>query len=62
MERHSSVIDRVDEQGQFLIINGDMGVWPYFYGMEDGEEHLEVEFFSQRHGAWKRMYMRRSMG
>ena len=62
MERHSSVIDRVDEQGQVLIINGDLGVWPYFYGMEDGEEHLEVEFFSQQHGTWKRMHMRRSTG
>jgi hypothetical protein len=60
MERQSSLIERIDDKNQNLIINGGVGIWPFFYGKEDGAEHLEIEFFSQQHGVWKRMHMQRS--
>jgi hypothetical protein len=60
MERQSSIISRVDEEKHFLITKDGRGGWPYFYGREDGEEHLELEFFSELKGAWQRLYLRRA--
>ena len=59
MERQSSIISRVDEEKHFLVTKDGRGGWPYFYGKEDGEEHLELEFFSELKGAWQRMHLRR---
>ena len=62
MERQSAIIDRIDEEKHFLITHEGRGVWPYYYGVQDGEEHLEIEFFSERRGAWQRMHLRRAGG
>lgn len=59
MVRHSASIEQVDEEGQLLILTGGMGAWPYFHGLEEGEEHLEIEFFIQQHKEWRRMHLRR---
>jgi hypothetical protein len=61
MERHSAMIDRIDESGQLLIINGGVGAWPYFYGIQDGQEHLEIEFYSRAEEAWHRLHLKRSV-
>lgn len=59
MLRQNARIQRVDEQRKLLIINGGVGAWPYFYGIQDGEEHLEVEFFIQQNQEWKQLHLRR---
>lgn len=60
MVRHSSTIEKLDETRQLLILAGGSGAWPYFYGIKDGEEHLEVEFFIDQDQEWRRIYLRRS--
>lgn len=60
MVRHSSIIERIDEELQVFVLVGKGGAWPYFYGMEEGDEHLEVEFFNQQDKEWRRMHMKRA--
>lgn len=60
MVRHGSATDKLDEQRQLLILAGGGGAWPYFYGIQDGEEHLDVEFFIDQDQEWRRIYLRRS--
>ena len=57
MLKHNASIDRLDEARKLIIINGGIAAWPYYYGPEDGIEHLEVEFFSKE--GWNRMHMTR---
>jgi hypothetical protein len=61
MERSNALINRVDEQAELLIINDGVGAWPYFYGIEDGQEHLEIEFYSKQQEAWRRLHLKRSV-
>jgi hypothetical protein len=61
MERHSVRIDRIDEQAKVLIINDGVGAWPYFYGIQDGQEYLEIEFYSRLEQAWHRLRLKRSV-
>lgn len=39
-------IDRLDEQRSLIVLNGGTGAWPYKLIPENGEDHLELEFFS----------------
>ena len=62
MLRQNTVIERADEQDEVLILNGGTGAWLYFYGIRDGEEYLELMFFSQQDKEWRKLQLRRVGG
>ncbi|MCF7816808.1 MAG: hypothetical protein K9M54_02900 [Kiritimatiellales bacterium] len=57
--REGAIVDHLDEQKKLLIINNGYGAWRYALGTADGQERLDLEFFSQHHLDWRTLHMRR---